>query len=560
MSKEPGAGDIITKKLKDIRREGEEREAERLAAEKGILYLDLRTAPVSLEALALLPEADAKEAHLAVVQKKKKELAVILSRPDAVESKKIIQKLAQEGYAVKRYAVSESGLAEAWRSYTHVAKETAGITGKFEIEKGRLEAYSKDLSTMEAVQRELGKLDFTALLTLQIFEIVVAGALANRASDIHFEAEEKQAKIRFRIDGILHDIYDNLPPRNYHALSSRIKLLSGLKINVQNEAQDGRFTIELTKKDVEVRVSSIPSEYGETIVLRILDPDTINIDLETLGLREDDLKIVEREILKPNGLILNTGPTGSGKTTTLYAFLKRVNSPDIKIITIEDPIEYHLGGVEQTQVDPKTGYTFVNGLRSILRQDPDTILVGEIRDTETAEIAIQASLTGHLVFSTLHTNDAVGAVPRLVDLGVKATSVGPALTLVIAQRLVRRLCLSCKKKISISEELKRKIDTFISRLPPRVNREKYTHPEIFEAPGCAECNHTGYRGRVAVFEFLETGPEFEEAILKQVSEVSLKHIAERQAMVKMQEDGVLKVILGITSFEEVEKATGPISW
>jgi len=291
-----------------------------------------------------------------------------------------------------------------------------------------------------------------------------------------------------------------------------------------------------------------------------LDPDSINIELKGLGLREDNLVLVEKNLARPNGLILNTGPTGSGKTTTLYAFLRHVNSPDVKIITVEDPIEYHLKGVSQTQVNPSVGYTFASGLRSILRQDPDVILVGEIRDQETADIAMQASLTGHLVFSTLHTNDAVGAVPRLIDLGVKSATIGPALTVVIAQRLVRRLCAYCKKEAPSSKELAAKIEAFLKHLPKRVNPEPYKPPKVYEAGGCKECNHFGYKGRIAIYEFLETGGEFEELILKEVSEATMKAFAETQEMITMQQDGILKILLGITTVKEVEATTGPLVW
>lgn len=557
MLQDPSA---IKRKLAQLYRESEEKEAQGIAKKTGHPYVDLRKSPISLDAVKMVPEADARAANLAVIQSRAKELAVAVFNPETQEVKKIMQDLQARGYVPKFFIASVKGLEEAWRLYQYILPEAGEITGKIEIKKDRLEDLSKRLITIKAVQDELTKLDFNKLVTTSLFEIVLAGALANRASDIHFEAEEKKAKIRFRIDGILHDIYDHLVLKNYRALVSRIKLLSGLKINIQTEAQDGRFTIGLTKKDVEMRVSTIPSEFGETVVMRVLDPDSINIGLEELGLREDDLVIVGEEIKKPNGLILNTGPTGSGKTTTLYAFLKTVNSSDIKIITIEDPIEYHLPGIEQTQVEPKTGYTFASGLRSILRQDPDVILVGEIRDLETAEIGMQASLTGHLVFSTLHTNDAVGAVPRLVDLGVKVTSVGPALSLVIAQRLVRRLCKNCKKPLEISGEMRGKIEKFLKDLPGRVKKEKYAKPELYQPVGCSVCNDMGYRGRVAVFEFLGAGPEFEEAILKEASEVVLKELAEKQEMVTMQEDAILKVLVGMTTFEEVEKATGPIRW
>jgi type IV pilus assembly protein PilB len=294
--------------------------------------------------------------------------------------------------------------------------------------------------------------------------------------------------------------------------------------------------------------------------MRVLDPSATLVGLPNLGLRADNLVVVKRALERPNGLILNTGPTGSGKTTTLYAFLRDVNSPEMKIITLEDPIEYRIEGIEQTQVDEEAGYTFANGLRAIVRQDPDVILVGEIRDLETADIAMQSALTGHLVLSTLHTNDAVGAVPRLINLGVKAVSIGPALALVIAQRLVRVLCLACKKAVPTDDVTAEKIKTFLARLPAQVDRKPYEHPTFFAPVGCPKCNGIGYRGRIGIFEFLEGGPDLETTILREASEVALREVAKKQGMVSMQEDGILKAIVGQTTFEEVAGVTGELVW
>jgi type IV pilus assembly protein PilB len=294
--------------------------------------------------------------------------------------------------------------------------------------------------------------------------------------------------------------------------------------------------------------------------MRILDPAATLVGLPDLGLREDNLALVKTQLERPNGLILNTGPTGSGKTTTLYAFLRAINNSTMKIITLEDPIEYRVEGIEQTQVDEDAGYTFANGLRAIVRQDPDVILVGEVRDLETADIALQAALTGHLVFSTLHTNDAVGAVPRLINLGVKPVSIGPALALTIAQRLVRVLCPDCKKPVTLDGDLQKKIKKFLDRLPVKVNRVPYEHYVVYGPVGCAKCNNIGYRGRVGIFEFLQGGPDLEQTILKEASEVSLRELAKRQEMITMQEDGVLKALLGKTTFDEVKGATGEIEW
>jgi len=279
-----------------------------------------------------------------------------------------------------------------------------------------------------------------------------------------------------------------------------------------------------------------------------------------LGWRKDDLEIIKKEVSKPNGLILNTGPTGSGKTTTLYAFLRKKVKPEIKIITIEDPIEYHIEGISQSQVNRTTDYTFANGLRSILRQDPDVILIGEIRDEETAKIALNASLTGHMVFSTLHTNHAVGAIPRLLDLGSQPNILGPAISVIIAQRLVRKLCDNCKTKVKLNDETKGKINKFLDSLTKRVDTEEYKNFEVYESKGCEKCNGTGYKGRTSIFELFTITDSIEEEIYKNPTEIELKNLAKKQGMVFTQEDGILKTLKGITSFEEVERLTGPIEW
>ncbi|MDO8664687.1 MAG: GspE/PulE family protein [Candidatus Liptonbacteria bacterium] len=553
--------DALTKKIGQMRREAEERDAERRAEKLGFHYIDLRKAPVSIEALKLISEADAKEAVAVAIEIKNNDVAVAVADPKSLALLKITEKLKADGFEPRIFISSKSGIEKIRESYSFVPKESAKeITGKVEISPSELEELAKRLTNLQEVQNEVKSLNFGDVSTTSLLEIVLAGGLSIHASDIHLEAEEEKAKIRFRLDGLLHDIFGNLPLKNYEHLISRIKLLSNLKINVRDQAQDGRFTIGMANKEVEVRVSTVPSEFGETMVMRLLDPDAIHVSLNQLGLREDDLLMVGRELKMPNGLILNTGPTGSGKTTTLYAFLRSIANPEVKIITIEDPIEYRVEGIEQTQVDPEAGYNFIDGLRSIMRQDPDIILVGEIRDRDTADIALQASLTGHLVFSTLHANDAVGAVPRLVDLGVKPTTIGSAVSLVIAQRLVRRLCSECKKAINPDSGLKSKIENFLKKLPGKINKAPYAKFTVYEPVGCVKCNNFGYKGRVGIFEFMESRPEFEEAVLKDASRVSLKELAKKQGMVTMQEDGILKVLEGVTTFNEVESATGPIEW
>jgi type IV pilus assembly protein PilB len=559
MTDAPKGQDDLQSQLAKIRRAGEERAAERLAEKLGYPYADLSKMPVSLDAVRVIPETDARDAKMSAIEVRDKKIAVVVVNPILPATIKVLNDLATQKYETKVFVVSPSSLASAFALYKFVKPLTESVAGKVAISKNRLEELTGQLVTLEAIHATIMNLDFAKASPSDLIQILFAGALAIHASDIHTEAGEKKAKIRFRVDGLLHDICE-LPLLFYANFVSRVKLLSEMKLNVRNEAQDGRFTINLAGKDIEMRVSVIPAEFGETIVMRVLDPSATMVGLPSLGLRADNLVIVKRALDRPNGLILNTGPTGSGKTTTLYAFLRSVNSPEMKIITLEDPIEYRIEGIEQTQVDEEAGYTFANGLRAIVRQDPDVILVGEIRDLETADIAMQSALTGHLVLSTLHTNDAVGAVPRLINLGVKAVSIGPALALVIAQRLVRVLCPECKKEIPVDDATNEKIKALLVRLPAQVDKTIYEHPTFFAPVGCPKCNGIGYKGRVGIFEFLEGGPDVETTILREASEVALREVAKRQGMVSMQEDGILKAIEGKTTLDEVKDATGELAW
>ncbi len=390
--------------------------------------------------------------------------------------------------------------------------------------------------------------------TTEFLENISAGGVALGVSDIHIEPEKERAKIRIRIDGLLQDVLF-LPQKLYSSLLSRIKLLSEIKLNITNHPQDGRFSLIFGEAPIEIRVSTLPAEHGESIVMRILNPKNL-VDLSELGLRKDLLKTFEKEILKPNGMIIVTGPTGCGKTTTLYAFLKIIQKPEIKIITIEDPIEYHLKGVSQTQVTPENGYVFSTGLKSIMRQDPDVILVGEIRDLETAQTALQASLTGHLVLTTLHTNDAAGTVARLTDLGASPSSIAPAINMAVAQRLVRKICKKCAKLSLASPENFQKIKKSLASLPKEIKIPPFKKGlKIPEIKGCKFCNFTGYQGRIGVFEAFLVNDEMEKFILTFPSIAALRELAVKKGMVTMYQDGLIKVLEGITTVEEVERVT-----
>ena len=395
--------------------------------------------------------------------------------------------------------------------------------------------------------------------TSELLEIFLGGGIHLDASDLHVEPTETQAKIRTRIDGVLQDVA-MINREIYENLLSRIKLLSGIKLNITDRPQDGRFSVLTGEKSgyvsIEIRVSTLPSEYGESIVLRILNPKSL-IDLEALGLREDLLNLFKKEIKKPNGMIIVTGPTGSGKTTTLYAFLKKIQKPEIKIITIEDPIEYHLKGISQTQINPARGYDFSSGLQSIMRQDPDVILVGEIRDSKTCQIALQAALTGHLVLTTLHTNDAAGTVTRLISLEGNLANIGPAINMIVAQRLVRKLCDKCFQFIPASSSILEKLEKNLKGISKEIKIPKLKPGlKIPEVKGCKYCNFSGFRGRVGIFEAILIDDEMEKFILKNPSVADFQELAIKKGMVTMHQDGLIKVLQGVTTIEELERITG----
>ncbi len=427
------------------------------------------------------------------------------------------------------------------------------ITGEIQIPSQLVEEHKGKITNLSHLRSTLQKAESEGVTS--VLDVLLISILSLDASDIHIEPEEKSAKIRLRIDGMLQDLM-SFPRDLYETILSRVKLVSGIKLNVTSKPQDGRFSFTLSNEEpVESRVATLPSEYGESVVLRILNPKNL-MTLENLGLRQDLLTLLKRELKKPNGMILATGPTGSGKTTTLYACLKEINKPEIKIVTIEDPIEYHLGGVSQTQVHPEKGYDFPSGLQAIVRQDPDVILVGEIRDSETAQIALQAALTGHLVFSTLHTNDAAGTITRFISLGAKPINIAAACNFVIGQRLARKVCGKCATFTKITdaefEKIKRGVGGIKGISVPKI----LPTMELARIKGCAECNNTGYRGRIGIFEAIAVDHEMEEYILATPSIGALEKFAIKKGMITMYQDGLLKVVERITTFEEIERVTG----
>lgn len=544
-------------KIANLQAREEEELARLLAVKYKTPYINLARISIDLDALKLISEDRAREVGIAIIQATGKKLQVAVKNPNLDSIKALVGELHDQGYAPQLFLASLQSLERAWGRYKEISKESAATTNVIDISKIGMGDFHAEVHNTGDFQNYLKAkvLRGSAARITNMLDLVLAGAYTLEASDIHVEPEEKRVHLRLRLDGVLQDITD-FSHDIHKMLLSRIKLVSELKLNVHNRAQDGRFTIRADDTDVEVRVSTLPGPYGESIVMRILHPKAIAMTFDNLGMQPPVKEMMEREIKKPNGMIITTGPTGSGKTTTLYAFVKKIREPGIKIITIEDPIEYHLEGISQTQVDHSGEYTFETGLSAIVRQDPDIILVGEIRNRETAEIAMHASLTGHLVFSTLHTNNAPGTIPRLIDLGVAPNIIAPAINVAIAQRLLRVLCTQCKKEAKPTAEQLKIFQEYISNLPPAYARPKLDGAIIFEHAGCELCNHTGYRGRIGIFEAFLVDDEVERLILKNPSEAEVRAVALKQGMITLQQDGILKILAGITSFDEYERIVG----
>lgn len=546
------------KELNDLKRQEEEDLIASLAPQYGLTAIDLSHMGIDNEALRAIPEDEARKFEVGPFKLLGKSLHVGIRSPREELVKEITDKLVKKGYEPTFYMISKVSLEKVWGRYKEISFAETSKAGGLDIDGSILEELGKKISTITDIDKlieESSKEKGTHKISKMI-ETILAGAISIKASDIHIEPEEERGRLRFRLDGVLQDVlFFDL--ETYHLLNSRLKLLSGMKLTSKT-AQDGRFSIQMGEIELSIRNSMIPGAYGESIVMRILDPRSIQVDLENMGIEPGLYKIIKEEIDKPNGMILVTGPTGSGKTTTLYAFLRKIYSPEIKIITIEDPVEYHLTGITQTQTDAKKGYTFLEGLRSALRQDPDVVMVGEIRDSETAKIAVESALTGHLVFSTLHTNNAAGVIPRLIDLEVNPKILVSALSLSLAQRLVRKLCEFCKKETTPTEE---EISVIKNILEYAKNSGKDISKyginteapvKLWGSVGCPKCNNTGYKGRVGIFEAIKTDESIEKIIPQNPSEREIKKIASHQGILDMREDGAVKMLLGITSFGEVK--------
>jgi type IV pilus assembly protein PilB len=546
-------------KVATLRRREEEELAATLAAHYGIPYLDLTTHPVNIDALRLIREADARDAEIAVFNATDKAIQVAVLSPKNEKAMAAVKDFESRGYKPEVFMVSHQSLQKVWDRYKDLSYSFETKSGALDISNDDILGITKKVQSLEDVKKLIGEVLSLkrAYRISRILEIILAGSVALKASDVHLEPEEDRIRLRYRLDGVLTDIlfFDR---ETFGLLLSRIKLVSELKLNVSAVAQDGRFSIKLGEQEIEVRTSLLPGPNGESVVLRVLNPDAIAVEMGALGIHPKLLGLLEREIRKPNGMILTTGPTGSGKTTTLYAFLKKVYTPDVKVITIENPIEYHLQGIVQTQTDPEKNYTFAEGLRSALRQDPDIIMVGEIRDSETASVAVNAALTGHLVFSTLHTNNAAGTFPRLLDLGVNAKVVSSALNVAIAQRLVRTLCEKCKKEKVLAGKDKETVERILAGIADASYLEGLQREKVWVPGegGCAACNGLGYKGRIGVYEAILMDERIEKAVNENPSERDIREAAKPQNLLTLPQDGVIKALEGTTTLEELDRVIG----
>ncbi len=523
-------------------------EAEALAQVKaqilGLPYIDLREKQIPKAVLDIIPESTARGHMIIAYDQTPELLRVAMADPSDRQIVEFVRKKVDQPVEV---AVASAGAVRDTLSNYQESLEA-------ELD----DVVSKELKLVNEIADDLGKAA-EDLPIVRITQAILKHAIMEGASDIHIEPTEKDVVIRYRVDGILHDMLV-LPKAVLAGLIARIKVLSNLKIDEHRLPQDGRFMIESDEYKVAFRVSTLPVFDGEKVVMRLLDESGKKLGLDDIGIRKEALELMRRIIQRPHGMVLVTGPTGSGKTTTLYAAMKEVNTADVNISTIEDPIEYRMPRINQTQVKPQIGLTFANGLRALVRQDPDVIMVGEIRDEETASLAINAALTGHLVLTTLHTNSAAGAIPRMRDMKVEAFLIASTVNLIMAQRLVRRLCPKCRKErkldTAVIADIKKEFNSeeiFKTLVKEKVVKagEDWKDVVIYEAVGCKMC-HDGYKGRIGIYETMEITPELQKMIVPTVTAEQLEQAArEQNGMVSMLEDGIIKTVEGMTTLEEV---------
>jgi len=535
----------LDSKLSSIYKKKVEQGKKQQAAQMGVNFVKLVDQTIPTTALSLIDKIDAKKNGVIVYYKDREVIKLAALDPRSKQVINLATDLAKKfDIPVQIALTAQEGLDYALKQYKFIRQETHKDI--INIDKKLIEKFSNEIKDFKEIGGKINQSSMSEFLN-----ILFAAGLRVGASDIHLQPEEKSVVVRFRIDGVLQPIF-NLESDKFTAVKKRIKLISKLKINIEDKPQDGVFSINLDKRKIDMRVSTLPSNFGESVVIRILDSQGIDLDFESLGFRKEVLDLFKKEIKKPNGMIIACGPTGSGKTTTLYSILNTLNSPEKKIITLEDPVEYKLSGITQTVIDQEK-MDFATGLKAILRQDPDIVMVGEMRDLKTAETAINAALTGHLVISTIHTNDAVSAIPRFVAMGVKPFLLAPSINIIVGQRLVRRLCPKCKEKAQLKKEELIQIKKELKQLPGQYLENVDLNNLVFYKPvGCEKCGGLGMRGRMGIYEVLEITDEIRQSIHQEkISKVDIKNLAQKNGMLTMVQDGLLKALAGKTTPQEV---------
>lgn len=537
----------------EINRQFEEKAAIEKARELSLPYVYISQTPINFDLLKLVEYDQAVAALALPFFKTGKKIRVAVADLGNELTKKVIEGLQNKGLEVSIHLASAAGMREALKIYEkrHYTAQKEVIS---QFDESKLQSYEKEIEALKDVRIKLAEVSSEEALNL-----IDVSAIKTGASDIHYEPEENVTVVRFRIDGVLHKVFE-VKNDVFFNIGNQIKYKCKMKLNINNVPQDGRYSFNLNERQVDVRVSTLPTQYGESFVCRYLDSKVQFKTFEDLGFDQEYIKIINKLLQLSNGMILVTGPTGSGKTTSLYAMLTAMNNQENKIITLEDPIEYHIGGISQSQINEKREFTFASGLRAILRQDPDIIMLGEIRDLETAETAAQAALTGHVLLSTLHTNSAIESIPRLVNMGLPHFMISPSLSCVLAQRLVRKICPDCHIMAPVAVSEKEDLEKYIVTIQKVRKDFNMTVPaELPKIQGCEKCSHTGYKGRLVVAEILLVDFEIREMVLNKQSTVDMIQSARHKGMITMREDGIIKVLNGVTTLEEVYRATNILS-
>lgn len=538
-----------TSAVSEVNRELQEKSTLRKAGDMGLPYINIAKTPLNADFLKMITFEDASKSRMIPFFKVGKKVRVAVEDPDKPETKATIEALQTQGYEVSINLASASGIDDALKFYKSSQKYRKIEIVK-NVEEGSIKTYEKEIAQLADLPTKLKQV--TAEEGLNLLNVA---ASKTHASDVHYEPEEGQVPVRFRIDGVLHKVFA-LPTDIYTKISEQLKYQSKMKLNVNTIPQDGRYVFTFNKNKVAVRVASIPTPYGESFVCRYLPSGRKAMTFEELGFQGISLTKLEKAAKISQGMVLVTGPTGSGKSTSLYSLLGVMNTPTNKIITLEDPVEYYMSGVTQSQVDESRDYTFATGLRSILRHDPDVVMLGEIRDLETAETAAQAALTGHVLLSTLHTNSAIEAIPRLVNMGLPAFMVAPALNTIVAQRLVRKVCPNCVSSEAISDSEKKEFEEVIENYKKVNPGVDVSIPDkVAKVHGCDACSSTGYLGRLVISEVVTITSELKRLILDNASSVDMIAAARKEGITTMREDGFIKAAQGLTTLEEVHRVT-----